>query len=131
MNIKAVSEKTGLSPDTIRYYEKISLLPPIARNKAGVRVFSEQDVSAIEFVRCFRATGMSIEQLSAYMTLVQAGDETMAERLAILRSEQARLEASKAVIEESLQRLEEKITHYEQLNSTEYEAFSHEKTDTD
>lgn len=63
MNIKKVSEQTGISADTIRYYERIGLLPRVTRNKSGVRDFSERDIATLEFVRCFRKAGMSVESL--------------------------------------------------------------------
>ena len=63
MNIKKVSEQTGVSADTIRYYERIGLLPRVRRNKSGVRDFSEQDIAALEFIRCFRSAGISVESL--------------------------------------------------------------------
>lgn len=85
MNIKEVSDVTGLSADSIRYYERIGLIPKIARKSSGVRNFSESDVAILEFIRCFRSAGMSIERLIEYMDLVQAGDSTVEARIDLLK----------------------------------------------
>ena len=90
MNIKKVSEQTGISADTIRYYERIGLLPRVTRNKSGVRDFSERDIATLEFVRCFRKAGMSVESLIEYMALVEERDK-LAERIAELQSAHDRL----------------------------------------
>ena len=87
MNIKKVSEQTGVSADTIRYYERIGLLPRVCRNKSGVRDFSEQDIAALEFIRCFRSAGMSVESLIEYMSLVEEGEGTEKARMKILEKE--------------------------------------------
>ncbi|MFX3977058.1 MerR family transcriptional regulator, partial [Streptococcus suis] len=81
MNIIEVSDVTGLSADTIRYYERIGLIPKIERKSSGVRNFSESDVAIFEFIRCFMSAGMSIERLIEYMGLVQAGDSTVEARI--------------------------------------------------
>ncbi|MGZ7259702.1 MerR family DNA-binding transcriptional regulator, partial [Streptococcus pyogenes] len=61
MNIKRVSELVGVSADTIRYYERIGLLPTITRNQSGIRDFTEQEIKVLEFVLCFRKAGVSVE----------------------------------------------------------------------
>lgn len=60
MNIKTVSEQTGISADKIRYYERIGLIPRVKRQASGVRDFSERDIASLEFVRCFRRAGVGI-----------------------------------------------------------------------
>lgn len=87
MNIKKVSELTGVSADTIRYYERIGLIPPVTRNQSGVRNFSDRDISVLEFVRYFRGAGVSVESLIDYIGLVEQGDSTIGARLAILQEE--------------------------------------------
>ena len=84
MNIKKVSEQTGVSADTIRYYERIGLLPRVRRNKSGIRDFSEQDIATLEFIRCFRRAGMSVESLIEYMNLVEQGEGTEEARMHLL-----------------------------------------------
>lgn len=75
MNIKVVSEKTGVSADTIRYYERIGLIPPVKRDKNRVRVFDDEDIRWIEFSRHMRDAGLSIEGLIEYIDLFKDGDD--------------------------------------------------------
>lgn len=87
MNIKKVSQLTGVSADTIRYYERIGLIPPIRRRQSGIRDFSQQDIDVLEFVRYFRGAGISVESLIEYIGLVELGGQTIEARLAILQVE--------------------------------------------
>ncbi|MFH6614862.1 MerR family transcriptional regulator [Streptococcus suis] len=115
MNIKEVSQVTGLSADTIRYYERIGLIPKIARKSSGVRDFSENDVAILEFIRCFRSAGMSIERLIEYMGLVQAGDSTVEARIDLLKEEQEELRSRLSEIQQALDRLDYKIENYQTI----------------
>ncbi|HFI0122989.1 TPA: stress response transcriptional regulator NmlR [Streptococcus suis] len=115
MNIKEVSQVTGLSADTIRYYERIGLVPKIARKSSGVRDFVENDVAVLEFVRCFRSAGMSIERLIEYMGLVQAGDSTVEARIDLLKEEQEELRSRLVEIQKALDRLDYKIENYQTI----------------
>ncbi|HFI2430899.1 TPA: stress response transcriptional regulator NmlR [Streptococcus suis] len=115
MNIKEVSDVTGLSADTIRYYERIGLIPKIARKSSGVRDFSGNDVAILEFIRCFRSAGMSIERLIEYMGLVQAGDSTVEARIDLLKEEQEELRSRLSEIQQALDRLDYKIENYQTI----------------
>ncbi|HEM3560356.1 TPA: stress response transcriptional regulator NmlR [Streptococcus suis] len=115
MNIKEVCQVTGLSADTIRYYERIGLVPKIARKSSGVRDFAENDIAILEFIRCFRSAGMSIERLIEYMGLVQAGDSTVEARIALLKEEQEELRSRLVEIQQALDRLDYKIENYQTI----------------
>ncbi|HFI0126830.1 TPA: stress response transcriptional regulator NmlR [Streptococcus suis] len=115
MNIKEVSQVTGLSADTIRYYERIGLIPKIARKSSGVRDFSENDVAILDFIRCFRSAGMSIERLIEYMGLVQAGVSTVEARIDLLKEEQEELRSRLVEIKKALNRLDYKIENYQTI----------------
>lgn len=115
MNIKEVSQVTGLSADTIRYYERIGLVPKIERKSSGVRDFSENDVAILEFIRCFRGAGMSIERLIEYMGLVQAGDNTVKARIVLLKEEQEELRSRLVEIQKALDHLDYKIENYQTI----------------
>lgn len=73
MTIKEVSEKYDITQDTIRYYEKIGLQPPVSRTKSGIRNFNEQSCKWLEFIKCMRSSGMPIELLIKYMNLFKKG----------------------------------------------------------
>lgn len=113
MNIKKVSELTGVSADTIRYYERIGLIPPVTRNKAGIRDFTEQEVNILGFVRFFRKAGLSVEALIDYIGLLQAGEGTAEARLAILLEQRESLESRIAELNQALDRLNFKIDNYQ------------------
>ncbi|MCK1243640.1 MerR family transcriptional regulator [Streptococcus uberis] len=113
MNIKKVSELTGVSADTIRYYERIGLIPPVTRNQSGVRNFSDRDISVLEFVRYFRGAGVSVESLIDYIGLVEQGDSTIGARLAILQEEREKLEERVSKLQDALDRLNHKIDNYQ------------------
>ncbi|HEM3177628.1 TPA: MerR family transcriptional regulator [Streptococcus suis] len=128
MNIKEVCQVTGLSADTIRYYERIGLVPKIARKSSGVRDFSENDVAILEFIRCFRSAGMSIERLIEYMGLVQVGDSTVEARIELLKEEQEELRSRLVEIQQALDRLDYKIKNYQTiLRGKESELFDEER----
>ncbi|WP_170140741.1 MerR family transcriptional regulator [Oceanobacillus arenosus] len=114
MNIKAVSEKTGVSADTIRYYERIGLIPPVKRNKNGVRVFDDEDIRWIEFSRHMREAGLSIESLIEYIALFKDGDDsTIPARVDILNNERNDLQKRINIMQSALDRLIFKINNYE------------------
>ncbi|WP_165210749.1 stress response transcriptional regulator NmlR [Streptococcus tangpeifui] len=113
MNIKKVSKLTGISADTIRYYERIGLIPPVTRNQAGVRDFTEHDISILQFIRCFKRAGLSIGALKAYTELLQAGDENIQARLTILKEQREGLQKRIDDLNEALKRLNYKIDNYE------------------
>ena len=84
MTIAEVSKKYGLTADTLRYYERVGLIPKVNRNKNGIRNYTEQDCRNVEFIKCMRRAGLPIEVLIEYVTLLQQGDETVEARRDIL-----------------------------------------------
>ena len=114
MNIKSVSDLLGISADTIRYYERVGLVPPITRTATGIRDFQDQDIEALEFIKCFRSTGVSVDSLVDYMSLYQKGDETREERLGILEDEKKKLEKRLSHLQTALNRLNHKIKLYKE-----------------
>lgn len=115
MNIKKVSEQTGVSADTIRYYERIGLLPRVRRNKSGIRDFSEQDIATLEFIRCFRRAGMSVESLIEYMNLVEQGEGTEEARMHLLQEQRDKLDARIEELLATRKRMDYKIKNYQNI----------------
>lgn len=113
MNIKSASDLLGISADTIRYYERVGLVPPITRTATGIRDFQDQDIEA-EFIKCFRSAGVSVDSLVDYMSLYQKGDETREERLGILEEEKKKLEERLSQLQTALNRLNHKIKLYKE-----------------
>ena len=113
MTIAEVSRKYDLSQDTLRYYERIGLIPPVHRNASGFRAYTELDCSRVEFIRCMRSAGLPIESLIEYMRLYMKGDHTMEARKAILVEERDSLAGRIAEMQSTLDRLNRKIENYE------------------
>ena len=114
MKISKVSEQSGLSADTLRYYEKIGLLPPVNRTESGIRDFSDLDLRRVNFIKCMRTAGLPVEVLIAYQALVQQGDDTIDARKEILQEQRAQLMGRMAEMQETLDLLNHKIQVYEQ-----------------
>ncbi|MFA9414723.1 MULTISPECIES: stress response transcriptional regulator NmlR [unclassified Streptococcus] len=114
MNIKKVSEKTGISADTIRYYERIGLMPAVTRNKAGVRDFTELDIQLLEFVRCYRSAGIGVEPLIEYIQLLGQGDQTVPARIELLSEQLEALDNRINELTQARDRLKYKIENYKQ-----------------
>lgn len=112
MRIAEVAETYQITPDTLRYYERIGLLPRIRRNASGVRDYSKADCGRIEFIKCMRGANVSIEALQAYMRLLDQGEDTVAERKAILEEQRDLAEARIAEMQAGLDRLNYKIENY-------------------
>lgn len=110
MTIAEVSEKFAISPDTLRYYERIGLLPPVNRNKSGRREYTEEDCKWVEFIKCMRAAGLSIEVLIEYLRLFQQGDATVEARKELFIEQRKQLLAKIEDMQETLKRLDYKIT---------------------
>jgi len=113
MKIAEVSEKFGLSPDTLRYYERIGLLPSVTRTDSGIRDYSEPDIRRVEFVKCMRSAGLPIEVLIDYMELIEQGDSTIEARKEILVEQRNLLETRIAEMQKTLDLLNHKIEIYE------------------
>jgi DNA-binding transcriptional MerR regulator len=84
MTITKVAEQYGLSTDTLRYYERIGLIPTVQRNKAGNRDYNETDCNRVKFVKCMRSAGIPVESLTEYVRLFLMGEETRETRKTIL-----------------------------------------------
>jgi DNA-binding transcriptional MerR regulator len=113
MKIAEVSERYGLSSDTLRYYERIGLIPPVNRNGGGIRDYNELDIRRVEFIKCMRSAGLPIEVLIEYVGLVQQGDQTIEARREILKEQRVQLIARMQEMQQTLDILDHKIEVYE------------------
>lgn len=115
MTITEVSKKYGLSADTLRYYERVGLIPKVNRNKSGIRDYTERDCGWVEFIKCMRSAGLPIEALIEYVTLYQQGDETLEARKEILIEQRKNLIEKFNEIKSTLEHLDMKIEKYKEL----------------
>ena len=113
VKIAEVSKEYGLSADTLRYYERIGLLPNVTRTASGIRDYSEQDCARVQFVKCMRAASVSIEALIEYMALYDQGDSTLEARKTLLEEQRALVERRIAEMQAGLDRLNFKIDNYD------------------
>src|SRR6185436_8310767 len=113
MKIAEVSEKYGLSVDTLRYYERVGLIPTVNRNSSGIREYNELDLRRVDFIKCMRSAGLPIEVLIDYVALVQKGDKTIEARKEILKEQRALLAARMKAMQKTLDILDHKLEVYE------------------
>lgn len=114
MRITEVSKKYELSADTLRYYERIGLIPPVNRNSSGIRDYTEEDCSWVYFIKCMRNVGLSIEVLAEYVTMFQQGNETIKARKKLLIEQRCLLDERIKEMQKVLERLDNKIDGYEE-----------------
>ena len=132
MMIAEVSKKYELSQDTLRYYERIGLIPNVNRNKSGIRDYTDEDCKWIEFVKCMRNAGLQIEVLTKYLDLFQQGNSTHNERKGLLVKQRDLLAKKIEEMQETLERLNYKIENNDQrLMAKELELLNQGNLDRD
>ena len=115
MTIAEVSKKYDLSADTLRYYERIGLIPKVNRTNGGNRSYTDDDCRWVEFAKCMRGAGLPIEELTRYVALFQQGDSAKEARKNILVKQRNLLADKMKEIQKVLDRLDSKIEMYEQV----------------
>lgn len=118
MTIREVCEKYQISPDTLRYYERIGAIPAVNRTKSGLRDYNEEDISWVENVLCMRGAGVPVEMIVQYVKLCQQGDETFSARLDLLKEARSQILGEIEKYQKELERLEYKISRYEDAVET-------------
>lgn len=113
MKIAEVSEKFCISTDTLRYYERVGLIPAVNRNESGIRDYNETDLKRVEFIKCMRSAGLPIEALIEYISLVLQGDRTIEARKDILKEQRELLVTRMEEMQKTLSILDYKISIYE------------------
>ena len=105
MTIKEVAEKYHISQDTLRYYERIKMIPEVTRTSGGIRDYQEEDLKWVELAICMRSAGLPIEAMIEYVRLFQQGDKTIPARLELLNSQMEILKEQKNNIEKTMDKL--------------------------
>ena len=118
MTIKEVSEHFGISQDTLRYYERVKMIPKVTRTSGGIRDYQEEDLKWVELALCMRSAGLPIEVMIEYLDLYQKGDETIPARLELLSNQMEVLQEQKKQLEATMNRLAYKISKYEEAMKT-------------
>lgn len=112
VGIREASERTGLTAHTLRYYERIGLVPDVPRDERGQRLYGEQEIRWITFLTKLRLTGMPIQQMQQYAALVLAGEASVDARRELLEAHRAEVVARLEELQENLAVLDYKINLY-------------------
>ena len=118
MTISEVSKRYGISQDTLRYYERIGVIPPVHRTESGLRDYTEEDCGWVELAGCMRGAGLPLPALAEYVRLSQEGDGTIPDRRELLMKQKERLARQMEAIQKTMERLEYKISCYDRAMET-------------
>jgi DNA-binding transcriptional MerR regulator len=112
MTVAEVSKRCGLSIDTLRYYERVGLIPPVRRGKGGIRDYSDKDIEWVGFIKCMRTANIPIEVLIEYVNLFKEGESTQENRKALLKEQRDQLAERISNLQKILEKLDYKIANY-------------------
>ena len=118
MTIAEVSKKYDISADTLRYYERVGMIPPVTRTASGIRDYQDSDLGWVGLAKCMRSAGLPVEAMIEYVRLYKEGDSTIPARLQLLLEQRQSLLEQKKKIDETLDRLNYKISIYEDAVKT-------------
>jgi MerR family transcriptional regulator, aldehyde-responsive regulator len=113
MKIAKVSERYRITADTLRYYERVGLIPPVNRTESGIRDYTEVDLRRVEFIKCMRSAGLPVEVLIEYVDLFHQGDKTIEARKEILKDQREIIATKIDELQKTLELLDHKIAGYE------------------
>ena len=118
MTIKEVCEKYNVTADTLRYYERVGVIPEVRRTAGGIRDYSEEDIKWVETAICFRSARMPIDLLIEYVRLYRKGDQTLRDRLELLIEAKKRILDERKKYDDALAKLDYKISKYDEAVKT-------------
>ena len=113
MTIRQVCSRYGLTPDTLRYYEKVGVIPEVRRTASGIRDYDDVAIGWVENAVCMCSAGVPVESIIEYVRLYQAGDATLRARRDLLMDVHTKLLAQKQQMEAEIDRLSFKIRRYD------------------
>lgn len=113
MTIKDISKEYKITQDTLRYYERVGMIPPVTRTAGGIRDYQEEDLKWVQLAICMRSAGLPVEVMIDYVRLYREGDKTIPARLQLLSEQREVLLEQRRQIDETLNRLNYKIERYE------------------
>lgn len=115
LTVKQMSERTGLSVSTLRYYDQEGLTPQVTRSRGGVRQYTKEDVCWLELIACLKHSGMALADIRRFMEMCGEGEEAADERKKVLAKQKERLEKQIACLKCSLELIEYKLAHYREI----------------
>ncbi len=114
LTVKEASEFIGLTAHTLRYYERIGLIEPVARNAGGHRRYAQTDLEHLKFLHCLRDSGMSIQGMQQYAALASGGKVTLEARRELLESHKREVQERIHDLEDKLAIIDAKIRRFRQ-----------------
>ncbi len=108
-----MAKKIGLAPSTLRYYDKEGLLPFVERSSSGIRMFKDADFEWLQVIECLKKTGMQLCDIKRFVEMAMQGDETIDERLFLIKKQHQAVEKQIDALNETLKTLEFKTWYYE------------------
>lgn len=111
--ISQAAERCGLTPHTLRYYDKEGLLPYVERTEGGTRAFKESDFEWLQVINCLKDTGMPIKKIKTFIDLCMEGDSALVGRLEIIREHRREVEAQMALLQKHMETIDHKLWYYE------------------
>ncbi|MBO4688119.1 MAG: MerR family transcriptional regulator [Clostridiales bacterium] len=118
MTIKEVCENYDITPDTLRYYERVGVIPEVHRTKGGIRDFNDEDIAWVENAICMRSAGVPVEMLIEYVRLFQEGDGTFQARRDILAEAREEIQKHLDKYQATMDRINYKISRYDEAIKT-------------
>ena len=112
-SIGELAALTGISPSTLRYYDKEGFFPDLNREQSGARIFTDREVGLLKIIECLKATGMSIKDIRQYIQLALQGDDTIDMRLNMFQHQRELLKAQLEEMRHTLEMVEYKCWYYE------------------
>ncbi len=113
MTIKEVCEKYNITADTLRYYERVGVIPEVHRTAGGIRNFNEEDIRWVEHAICMRDAGVPVEILIEYVRLCRLGEDTIEARTKLLKKARIEILEARKKYDDALEKLDFKIKTYE------------------
>ena len=115
LTISSVAKQTGLSPDTLRWYEREGVLPPTQRTSSGQRVYDEKTIKLVTLVARLRRTGMPVAQTRKFLNLFAEGAASHGQRMALLEEHKQRVQNQIDQLQDDLGAIQAKIDHYAEI----------------
>ena len=125
-SIQDVSKKTGLSAHTLRYYEKEGLLSHVERTPGGFRQYTDEDMEALGLICCLKNTGMSLQEITRFVSLTHEGDQTLRERVELLREHRESVISRMQEMQKYLEKVTWKLNFFSE-KLRDYEARAEQK----
>ena len=115
MNISEIAMKTNISTETLRYYERIGIIPPVPRKANGIRSYDEKFIDWINLVQKLKDLGMSLEMIVNYFELAKLGDDTSSGRKALIQEIRENLLEKILHLQMTLQKIDYQLNNYDEV----------------